>query len=115
MFVWHSRELNNVFGDGNMNFDKFKEEHCCNKFCSYYGLQPFSLETSRVKDAPTSPGPLSKFEGNSFPKNPMGFDISSSWNGGVADDIDDIADIEQKGKDAARTAGGYTKWMDLSP
>ena len=32
MFVWHSRELNNVFGDGNMNFDKFKEEHHCNKF-----------------------------------------------------------------------------------
>lgn len=122
IFVWESRELKDVFGDGNMNFDKFKDEHCCNNFCTYYGLQPFSPERC-LQNTPTS-------ESSSFQKKTIGFDhamkgkgraepepdddnISSSWNGGVPNDF---VDIEQKRFNAASTstAGGYTKGMDLS-
>ena len=140
--LWHSRELNNVFGDGNMNFDKFKDEHSCNKFCSYYGLQPFSSESeSGLKDPTSACLPSeSKGAGSSFPKNSTGFDPAwkgkgkakvddddPSWEGKGKDkadnNADDIVDVDhwhwQKGKDryAASTsaAGGYTKGMDLSP
>jgi hypothetical protein len=124
----HSRELNDVFGEGNMNFDKFKDEHCCNEFCSYYGLQPFSPETGLTgRDTPTS-------EGNSLLKNPIEFDqatkgkgraepevdddyVSPSWERGVADDFK-FSNFEQKWtrKDAASTSteGGYTKGMVFS-
>lgn len=126
------RELNNVFGDGNINFDEFKDEHRCNKFCSYYRLQPFSPETG-LRDAPTSLHPLPESEGNSSPKNTIRFDkatkgkgraepevddsdnFGSSWNEGVANKI---FDVEQKWRDAGASTstvlGGYTKGMDLS-
>jgi hypothetical protein len=103
-----------------MNLDKFKDEHCCNDFCSYYGLQPFSPETG-LKDDPTS-------EGKSFLKNPIGFDRATKGKGGLSlmttilnrdRSDDDFVDIEQKWKDGAAstsTEGGYTKcqWTDLS-
>jgi hypothetical protein len=107
-----------------MNFEKFKEEHCCNKFCSYYGLEPFSSESETGRGDPISPGPLSKSNGsgNSFPKNPMGFD--QAWKGkgkakatvDIDDDDDDIVVVEHDHNAASTSAaGGYTKRMDLSP
>ena len=126
------RELNNVFMDRNINFDEFKDEHCCKKFCSYYRFQPFSLETG-LRDAPTSLHPLPESEGNSSLKNTIRFNkatkgkgraepevdnsdnFGSSWNKGV---VKKIFDVEQKWRDASASTstvlGGYTKGMDLS-
>ena len=141
MFFRHFREIENVFGDGNINFDEFKNEHRCNKFCSYYGLQPFSPKTG-FRDAPTSLAlSESKSQGNSCKNPSVGFDNSpvkatkgkrradpevdddenfgSSWNRGhgVADEMVGVQ-VEQNWRDAGAstsTAGGYTKGMDLSP
>ncbi|KAF8907004.1 hypothetical protein CPB84DRAFT_1959743 [Gymnopilus junonius] len=30
-----------IFGEGNIGFESFEEEHECNYFCEFYGLQPF--------------------------------------------------------------------------
>lgn len=104
-----------------MNFDKFEDEHCCNNFCSYYGLQPFSPEThTRLEDAPTSEGSSFvknkawKGKGRAEPEVDVDY-VNSSWNGGVAKDF---VNIEPKRKDyegaGTSTAGGFTKRMDLS-
>ncbi|KAF8164945.1 hypothetical protein B0H34DRAFT_628755, partial [Crassisporium funariophilum] len=35
-----------IFGEGNLNHDMFEEEHDCNKFCKYFGLEPFQKSDS---------------------------------------------------------------------
>ena len=30
-----------IFADGNTNFTSFRAEHMCNRFCNWYGLEPF--------------------------------------------------------------------------
>ena len=95
-----------------MNFDKFKDEHCCNIFCTYYGLQPFSAETG-LKITPTSEGNSMglgqarnlKGKGRAEPDIDDDY-VSSSWNRGVA--------IANDSASTSAAAGGYTKGMDLS-
>ena len=31
-----------IFGEGNVGFESFEEEHECNLFCQYFGLEPFA-------------------------------------------------------------------------
>jgi len=39
---FHASELGKgIFGEGNVGFESFEQEHDCNPFCRYFGLDPF--------------------------------------------------------------------------
>jgi hypothetical protein len=46
---WLNRTLGKgIFGEGNVGFNTFEEEHECNLFCEYYGLKPFVQPESAI-------------------------------------------------------------------
>jgi hypothetical protein len=50
-----------IFADGNTNFTSFCAEHMCNRFCDWYGLEPFAPASEVAHEQHRSPSPHALF------------------------------------------------------